>query len=121
MVKISNEVRKLIAGPTVFICDECVDLCNDIIIEETKDIRPAPNKKETRLLTPENLYSKLGEHVIGQDSAKKSLAVAVYNHYKRLQKTTLPELCEGGDRIIVAPTGSGKTLSAVLPMLHRCP
>ena len=116
--KNQQEVKKLIAGPSVFICDECVDLCNDIIIEETKDIRPAPNKKETKLLTPENLYLKLGEHVIGQDSAKKSLAVAVYNHYKRLQKTTPSKT--NSDEVIIAksnilfigPTGSGKTLLA---------
>ena len=116
--KNQQEVKKLIAGPSVFICDECVDLCNDIIVEETKGITTAPNKKETKLLTPENLHSKLGEHVIGQDSAKKSLAVAVYNHYKRLQKTTPSKT--NSDEVIIAksnilfigPTGSGKTLLA---------
>ena len=116
--KNQEEVKKLIAGPSVFICDECVDLCNDIIVEETKEIATAPNKKETKLLTPENLHSKLGEHVIGQDSAKKSLAVAVYNHYKRLQKTNASKT--DSDEVIIAksnilfigPTGSGKTLLA---------
>ena len=116
--KNQQEVKKLIAGPSVFICDECVDLCNDIIVEETKEIEPALNKKETKLLTPENLYIKLGEHVIGQDNAKKSLAVAVYNHYKRLQKTNSSKT--NSDEVIIAksnilfigPTGSGKTLLA---------
>ena len=116
--KNQQEVKKLIAGPSVFICDECVDLCNDIIVEETKEISPVPNKKETKLLTPENIHSKLGEHVIGQDSAKKSLAVAVYNHYKRLQKSN-PSKVDSEEVIIaksnilfIGPTGSGKTLLA---------
>ena len=80
--KSQHEVRKLIAGPSVFVCDECVDLCNDIIREETQeDLSEGPIR---RLPNPEEIKETLDEYVIGQESAKKVLAVAVYNHYKRL-------------------------------------
>jgi ATP-dependent Clp protease ATP-binding subunit ClpX len=81
--KNQSEVKKLIAGPSIFICDECVDLCNDIIVEETTPSVDIDTSKKP-LLTPKELYKKLEEHVIGQTDAKKSLSVAVYNHYKRL-------------------------------------
>ena len=84
--KNQNEVKKLIAGPSVFICDECVDLCNDIIKEESKELNEELEKSESDLLSPKELSKSLGEHVIGQDEAKKSMSVAVYNHYKRLKK-----------------------------------
>ena len=84
--KNQGEVKKLIAGPSVFICDECVELCNDIIKEELQEgDTEITSSDELTLLKPKELFLKLDEHVIGQEEAKKSLAVAVYNHYKRLQ------------------------------------
>src|SRR5210317_473928 len=80
--KSQHEVRKLIAGPSVFICDECVELCNDIIREEMQDQSPASGNK---LPKPKEINDILDEYVIGQESAKKVLSVAVYNHYKRLE------------------------------------
>jgi len=78
--KSQHEVRKLIAGPSVYICDECVDLCNDIIREEVQE--KVDEKSSDRLPTPRELKSTLDDYVIGQDQAKRVLAVAVYNHYK---------------------------------------
>ncbi|MFT5976913.1 MAG: ATP-dependent Clp protease ATP-binding subunit ClpX, partial [Urechidicola sp.] len=80
--KSQHEVRKLIAGPSVFICDECVDLCNDIIREE---IQEKSNDADGKLPIPHEIFNVLDEYVIGQSRAKKVLAVAVYNHYKRLE------------------------------------
>ena len=114
--KNQSEVKKLIAGPSIFICDECVELCNDIIVEETTpSIDIDANKKS--LLTPKELYKKLEEHVIGQTDAKKSLSVAVYNHYKRLDfplvNDDLSEVKIAKSNILfIGPTGSGKTLLA---------
>ena len=117
--KNQTEVRKLIAGPSVFICNECVDLCNDIINEETKqnDDLDHNENKDKPLLTPKEIYQKLDEHVIGQDEAKKSLAVAVYNHYKRLQNTEFKDELSDvkiakSNILFIGPTGSGKTLLA---------
>ncbi|MBW3694528.1 MULTISPECIES: ATP-dependent protease ATP-binding subunit ClpX [Vibrio] len=111
--KSQHEVRKLIAGPSVYICDECVDLCNDIIREEIKDVLP---KKESEALpTPRQIREHLDDYVIGQDYAKKVLAVAVYNHYKRLRNgdTTSDGVELGKSNILlIGPTGSGKTLLA---------
>lgn len=110
--KSQHEVRKLIAGPSVFICDECVDLCNDIIREEVQE---AENKGDSDTLpTPQELRSTLDEYVIGQDKAKVVLAVAVYNHYKRLQYGAGKEAVElsKSNILLIGPTGSGKTLLA---------
>jgi ATP-dependent Clp protease ATP-binding subunit ClpX len=81
--KSQHEVRKLIAGPTVFICDECVELCNDIIREETK--AGIAGKKDGGVPSPKDIFETLNDYVIGQDRAKRVLSVAVHNHYKRLK------------------------------------
>ena len=110
--KSQHEVRKLIAGPSVFVCDECVDLCNDIIREE---IQEKDSDSSTRKLPiPQEIKSTLDEYVIGQDSAKKVLAVAVYNHYKRLNYDKSRNDVELGKSniLMVGPTGTGKTLLA---------
>jgi ATP-dependent Clp protease ATP-binding subunit ClpX len=110
--KSQHEVRKLIAGPSVFICDECVDLCNDIIREEVQE---AENKGDSESLpTPKEIKATLDEYVIGQDKAKIVLSVAVYNHYKRLQfgeRKGEVELSKS-NILLIGPTGSGKTLLA---------
>jgi len=113
--KSQHEVRKLIAGPSVFICDECVDLCNDIIREEIQETTSEGGSDA--LPTPVDISGKLDEYVIGQTQAKKVLSVAVYNHYKRLQlgdKNGGKSEVELGKSniLLVGPTGSGKTLLA---------
>jgi ATP-dependent Clp protease ATP-binding subunit ClpX len=112
--KSQHEVRKLIAGPSVFICDECVDLCNDIISEEIQD--DASGNGSERLPTPKEINDILGQYVIGQMRAKKILAVAVYNHYKRLEmggRKVRHDVELGKSNILlIGPTGSGKTLLA---------
>lgn len=110
--KSQHEVRKLIAGPSVFVCDECVDLCNDIIREE---IQEKETETSTRKLPiPEEIKNTLDDYVIGQESAKKVLAVAVYNHYKRLNYDKGKGEVELGKSniLMVGPTGTGKTLLA---------
>lgn len=114
--KSQHEVKKLIAGPSVFICDECVELCNDIISDElpVEELRTA--QQEGGLPTPTELKLNLDNYVIGQEQAKRSLAVAVYNHYKRLRhksdhKKDDVELSKS-NVLLIGPTGSGKTLLA---------
>ena len=109
--KNQNEVRRLIAGPTVYICDECIDLCNDIILEEGANEKAAVMQ---RLLTPKEINQRLDEYIIGQTQAKKVLSVAVYNHYKRIEANAGPDDVElqKSNVLLIGPTGSGKTLLA---------
>ncbi|QSX31231.1 ATP-dependent protease ATP-binding subunit ClpX [Shewanella cyperi] len=110
--KSQHEVRKLIAGPSVYVCDECVELCNDIIREEIKEI--SPKRDHEKLPTPHELRAHLDDYVIGQEKAKKVLSVAVYNHYKRLRNGVPKDGVELGKSniLLIGPTGSGKTLLA---------
>jgi ATP-dependent Clp protease ATP-binding subunit ClpX len=106
-----EEVRKLIAGPTVYICDECIDLCNDIIAEEWEEGKEAVSSK---LPKPAEIKKILDQYVIGQDRAKKILSVAVHNHYKRISAKNEPDDVElyKGNILMIGPTGTGKTLLA---------
>lgn len=121
--KSQKQVRKLIAGPRVYICDECIELCNEIIEEELTEV---PETGQTELPRPQQIYDHLQEYVIGQEPAKRALAVAVYNHYKRIRAGvsghTLAIAGAEGDEeaievaksniLLVGPTGSGKTYLA---------
>ncbi len=109
--KVQDDVKKLIAGPSVYICNECVDLCNDIIEEEVKSDEINPLEE---LPSPLDIFKQLDEYVIGQDKAKKTLSVAVYNHYKRLRSSSVNSDVElqKSNVLLLGPTGSGKTLLA---------
>ena len=113
--KNQNEVRKLIAGPSVYICNECIDLCNDIIQEEIKEA--TDTTEEESFLVPKEIKEILDQYVISQEGAKKNLSVAVYNHYKRLREESKQndqdevELTKS-NILLLGPTGSGKTLLA---------
>ncbi len=111
--KSQHEVRKLIAGPSVFVCDECIALCNDIIREESQANAGAEKSDKNELPVPHEICERLDDYVIGQRKAKKILAVAVYNHYKRLKNKDKDgvELAKS-NILLVGPTGSGKTLLA---------
>src|SRR2546427_2994258 len=109
--KSPEEVQRLIAGPTVYICDECIDLCNEILLEEGV---AEPRTARTRLWTPKELKHKLDDYIIGQTQAKKILSVAVYNHYKRIEANAGRSEMElqKSNVLLLGPTGSGKTLLA---------
>ena len=113
--KSQHEVKKLIAGPSVFICDECIELCNDIIRDEVPLDGAQPQKAKSDLPIPSEIKESLDQYVIGQDVAKRILSVAVYNHYKRLRHITNNkdeiELSKS-NILLIGPTGSGKTLLA---------
>ncbi len=113
--KSQHEVKKLIAGPSVFICDECIELCNDIIRDEAPAEGPGAKSAKSDLPTPADIKSSLDQYVIGQEGAKRTLSVAVYNHYKRLKHMAgvkdEVELTKS-NILLIGPTGSGKTLLA---------
>ena len=112
--KTQDQVRKLIAGPVgVYICDECVDLCSDIIEEEYEDEQDMQSELDINLLKPREIKEFLDEYVIGQEDAKKVLSVAVYNHYKRIMAERDPDIeIQKSNIIMIGPTGSGKTFLA---------
>jgi ATP-dependent Clp protease ATP-binding subunit ClpX len=116
--KSQHEVKKLIAGPSVFICDECIELCNDIIRDEVPAEGPAAKAPKSELPIPSEIKASLDQYVIGQEQAKRTLSVAVYNHYKRLKhagagKDTKDEVeLTKSNILLIGPTGSGKTLLA---------
>ena len=112
--KSQHEVKKLIAGPSVFICDECIELCNDIIRDEVPAESAAPKSPKSDLPVPSEIKGSLDQYVIGQDAAKRTLAVAVYNHYKRLKHQAGKDEVEltKSNILLIGPTGSGKTLLA---------
>ncbi|MDH4060977.1 MAG: ATP-dependent Clp protease ATP-binding subunit ClpX, partial [Aquincola sp.] len=112
--KSQHEVKKLIAGPSVFICDECIELCNDIIRDEVPAESASAKTAKSDLPTPIEIKNILDQYVIGQEAAKRTLSVAVYNHYKRLKHMGGKDEVElsKSNILLIGPTGSGKTLLA---------
>ena len=118
--KSQHEVKKLIAGPSVFICDECIELCNDIIRDEAPGDTGGAKSVRPELPVPGEIKASLDQYVIGQEPAKRTLSVAVYNHYKRLKHMAAASSKDGKDTVeltksnilLIGPTGSGKTLLA---------
>jgi len=111
--KSQHDVKKLIAGPTVFICDECIELCNEIIVEELSGADQTESKEETGLPRPTEIKTFLDEYVIGQESSKRLLSVAVYNHYKRIDHNEKNDVeISKSNVLLLGPTGCGKTLLA---------
>ncbi len=118
--KSQHEVKKLIAGPSVFICDECIDLCNEIVRDEVLGEKGSQKERKDFLPTPREITGFLDQYVIGQTEAKVSLAVAVYNHYKRIRTKKKHSISKGSDNVelsksnilLIGPTGSGKTFLA---------
>ncbi|MFK7898833.1 MAG: ATP-dependent Clp protease ATP-binding subunit ClpX [Myxococcota bacterium] len=109
--KSQKEVKKLIAGPTVYICDECIELCNDIIAEEYGQDETSHTPQ--RVLKPKEIKAALDEYVIGQDAAKRVLSVAVHNHYRRIESSGISDVeLQKANILLLGPTGSGKTLLA---------
>ena len=119
--KTQDQVKKLIAGPDVFICDECIELCNEILDEELFNVKQEEKVSDIEqgveaVPKPQEIKAFLDEHIVGQDDAKKVLAVAVYNHYKRIahnataQKDNKEVEIQKSNILLVGPTGSGKTL-----------
>ena len=108
--KQQSKVKKLIAGPNIYICNECVDLCNDILVEEEK----SEADQSFQIAKPKEIYTLLDEIVVGQDEAKRKLSVAVYNHYKRITTKDSADAVEiqKSNVLLLGPTGSGKTLLA---------
>ena len=109
--KSQDEVKKLIAGPTVFICDECIELCNEIMVEEWAQ---AKSEDVQHILKPKDIYDHLENYIVGQDRCKRILSVAVHNHFKRIEaNTTMDEVeLQKSNVLLIGPTGSGKTLMA---------
>ena len=119
--KTQDQVRKMIAGPGgVYICDECIDICSDIIEEEYEDDSELVEELEINLLKPVEIKNFLDEYVIGQEEAKKVMAVSVYNHYKRVMAPKDEDDVElqKSNIIMIGPTGSGKTYLAQIGRAH---
>ena len=109
--KSQDEVKKLIAGPTVFICDECIELCNEIMVEEWAQ---AKSEDVQHILKPRDIYDHLDNYIVGQDRCKRVLSVAVHNHFKRIDaNANIDEVeLQKSNVLLIGPTGSGKTLMA---------